>query len=150
MTDLEKMREWLKTFPGGIPDNFQVDFTNEIPQTAGLFPTGTVEIRRARDILGNVTVTNQYNFGLYTVFAKPTDADEVAARSAEWVMSLQRWVQEQSAQGLSPTFGNIDTWAETLKAQNGMFYGDNAAGTGMYMVTITAQYQTEYEAPEEF
>ncbi len=144
MTDLEKIREWIKTFPGGIPEHFQVDFTNEIPQNAGLFPTGMTEIKRNSDIVGKVTVTNQYNFGLYAVFVKPEDADEISTRNAEWVIGFQRWVQEQSVRHLAPTFGNVNTRGETIKAQNGMLYGDKESGAGVYMEAITAQYQIEY------
>ncbi len=144
MSDLEKMREWIKTFPGGIPDNFQVDFTSEISQNAGLFPTGTMEVSRTRTVTGGVVVTNQHNFGLYTVFEKPEDADEISAKNAEWVMAFQQWAQEQSARSLAPTFGNENMREERITAQNGMFYGSKEDGIGMYMVTITAQYQMKY------
>ena len=145
MTDLEKFREWIQTFPGGIPADFQVDFTGEVPQNAGLFPTGTMEVSRTRDVLGNVTVTNQYNFGLYAVFLKPQNLDEISTQNAEWVMEFQKWVQEQSILGLAPTFGNADQRREDIKAQNGMFYGSKENGTvGLYMVTITATFKNYY------
>lgn len=150
MTDLEKMRRWIRTFVGsegsGVPDNFQVDFTNEIAQNAGLFPTGTMEVSRARTIGGSVTVTNQYNFGLYTVLNKPDDHDEISTRNAQWIMEFQQWVQDQSITRQAPTFGNIQEWAETIKAQNGAFFGDKDKDIGMYMVTITAQFKKCYPA----
>lgn len=146
MTDIEKMREWLKTFPGIIPDNFQIDYTDEIPGNAGLFPTGMQEINRSTSIGGDVTVRNQYNFGLYAVFEKPMDADEISSLNANWVMSLQKWVQEQSARGLAPVFGNINISSEVIKAQNGMFYGSKENGiTGMYMITITVTFSNYYK-----
>ena len=151
MTDIEKIRAWIKDFVSestgdGIPLNFQVDFTNEIPQNAGLFPTGTMEVRRSEDVLGNITVTNQYNFSLYAVFVKPNDVDEISTKNAVWAMDFQRWVQEQSIKKLAPTFGNIDTHEETIRAQNGMFYGSKEDGAaGIYMITITATFKNYYE-----
>lgn len=141
MTDLEKMRDWLKGFPGGIPDNFQIDFTNEVPQNAGLFPTGMMEISRVEDVIGNVTTNNQYNFGLYAVYNKPDDVDEISTKNAEWIMSFQQWVQEQSIKRLAPTFGNVDNGQERIKAQNGQFFGDKDKGVGVYMVTITVTFK---------
>ena len=66
MTDLEKIRGWIATYPDfNILERFQVDYTDQLPANGGLFPTGMVEVNRTEDILGNVTVENQYNFGLY-------------------------------------------------------------------------------------
>ncbi|MDR1668660.1 MAG: hypothetical protein LBR76_01715 [Oscillospiraceae bacterium] len=141
MTPLEQMRVWLKTFPGGIPGNFQVDYTGEIPQNAGLFPAGTTEVSRERSVSGRVTVTNRLEFALYAVFEKPVDAPAISAENAEWVMELQRWVQEQSALGLAPVFGNVNTRAETITAQNGAFHSKKDNGAGVYAVTVTAQFQ---------
>lgn len=151
MTDLEKMREWIRTFVdsagNGVPDNFFVDFTNEIPQNAGLFPTGTMEISRRADIAGNITVTNQYNFGLYAVFEKPADHEIESTRNAQWVMDFQQWVQDQSIMDLTPKFGNTAEWQESIKAQNGMFYGEKEEGaTGIYMITIAVQFKKYYPA----
>ena len=57
MTALEKIREWLRSYPGfDILSAFQVDYTSEVPGCGGLFPAGLVELSRRRDILGNVTV----------------------------------------------------------------------------------------------
>lgn len=144
MTDLEKVRQWVKGF-GGLPDNFQIDFTNEIPQNAGLFPTGQMELSRMGDLLGNTWIINQYNFGLYAVFDKPDDIDEISAQNAEWVMNFQKWVQERSARGAAPTFGNYNTDEEIIKAQNGLFYGSKADGVGIYMVSLTATFTNYYE-----
>jgi len=66
MTILECVRKWLGTFPDfDILSEFQVDYTDTAPANAGLFPAGLVEVSRAEDVLGNVTVVNQYNFGIY-------------------------------------------------------------------------------------
>ena len=79
MTALEKVKDWLGNYPGfDILSTFQVDYTSEVPGCGGLFPAGLVELGRRRDILGNTTVENQYNFALYYVFEK-APGDETGA-----------------------------------------------------------------------
>lgn len=150
MTDIEKMREWIKTFKdskgNGVPDIFQIDFTNEIPQNAALFPDGMIEISRMIDLGRNVTTTNQYSFGLYVVLAKPADVDEISASNAEMVMELQQWGQEQSITQQAPKFGNIQEYNEIIKINNGSFFGDKEGGVGVYMVPITVQFKKYYKA----
>ena len=71
MTALETVKEWIATYPGhDILSAFSVDYNDQIPANGGIFPSGLVEIRRTEDILGNVEVENQYNFGMYYVFEK--------------------------------------------------------------------------------
>ena len=66
-----------------------------------------MEIRRTGgDILGNVEVENQYNFGLYYVFEKSPGDDVGATVNADWIMDFQEWVQEQSIRGTVPKFGD--------------------------------------------
>lgn len=150
MTDLEKMREWIKTFVdrrgNSIPDIFQIDFTNEIPQNASLFPDGMMELSRSKDMGGNVTVSNTYNFGLYVILAKPADVDEISTNNAEMVMELQQWGQEQSIMQMAPKFGNIQEYNEVIKINNGKFFGDKENGAGVYMVPITVQFKKYYKS----
>ena len=140
MTALERIKEWIKTYPNHcIINDFQVDYTDSIPNNGGIFPSGLVEVSRKRDILGNVTVINQLNFGLYYVFEKAADDDVGATYNADWVMDFQIWVQEQSASGLAPIFGD-DPRTESIKAQNGVLYGAEEEGTAMYMVQLSVNY----------
>ena len=63
MTDLECLIEWLKTYDGyDILGSCQVDYTDQIPNQGFVFPQGLVEVERREDILGNVTLTDRYNF----------------------------------------------------------------------------------------
>lgn len=139
---LGKMKEWLATY-SGIPAAFAVDWTDQIPSNGGIFPSGLVEISRRKDILGNVTVTNQYNFGLYFVFTKAPADDDGATANQEWVADFQEWVQKQSAQGLAPVFGDVPQ-LETITAQNGVLYDATEEGLGTYMVQISVQFVKEY------
>lgn len=147
MTDLEKMRSWLAQYPRfSILEQFQVDYIDRVmPNNGGLFPSGLVEVERREDILGNVTVTNQYNFGIYCVFQKTAGDDAGAAINADWVMDFQKWVQEQSVRGLAPKFGNTED-KEIICAQNGVLYDvEDGSGTSVYMVQMSVQYKTFYE-----
>ena len=144
MTDLEKLRAWIKTYPKhSVIADFQVDFVDQIPGGGSIAPSGLVEISRKPDILGDTTVENQYNFGLYYVFAKAPDDDTGASYNAEWLMDFQRWVQEQSVLGLAPTFGD-EPREERIQAQNGVLYAADEEGTALYMVQLSVRFTKYY------
>lgn len=145
-TDLERLRTWLASYPGyNILDNMLVDYINEIPGAASLMPAGLTEISRTEDILGNVTVRNQYNFGLYLALEKSPGDDIASAYNAGWVLDFQRWVQAQSVTRAAPTFGNIDQRRETIKAQNGALLDTGKEGVAVYVVQLSAEFSTFYE-----
>lgn len=146
MTDLEKVREWIKTYPNfDILSDFQIDYTDQIPASGGIFPSGLQEISHTEYIYGDVMVTNQLNFGLYYVFEKSPDDDAGAAVNADWLMDFQRWVQEQSILHKAPAFGNYDTAHERIKAENGVLYAADEEGIATYMVQLSIQYKNFYE-----
>ena len=141
MTAIEKIRDFVKSYPGAEAiQGFHIDYTDQIPFNGGVFPSGLVEVSRARDILGNTIVTNQYNFGLYYVFEKSPGDDVGATENADWVMGFQEWVQKQSISGNAPTFGD-EPRSETITAQNGVLYSADEEGTAMYMVQLTVQFK---------
>ena len=145
MSDLEKLRAWIQSYPDfDILGSFQCDFTDQIPGNGGIFPSGLVEISRTEDILGNVTVQNQYNFGLYYVFEKSPGDDAGATVNAEWIMDFQRWVQRQSVLRLAPAFGD-EPDTERIQAQNGVLYASDEEGTATYMVQISINFKKIYE-----
>ena len=145
MTPLEKIRAWLKTFEDfDILDSFKVDYTDQVPANGGIFPSGLVEVERRQDIFGSVTVTNQYNFGLYYVFEKVPDDDTGATINADWVMDFQEWVQAQSITGAAPVFGDAPL-QEKIMAQNGVLYEANEEGTATYMVQLSVQFIKKFE-----
>ena len=145
MNALETIKAWLSTYPGyDILSDFQVDYTDQIPNNGGVFPSGLVEIERRRDILGNITVTNQYNFGLYYVFVKAPGDDTGATINASWLMDFQEWVQEQSVTGNAPSFGDVPGH-EKIIAQNGVLYESDDEGTATYMVQLSVEFIKKYE-----
>ena len=140
MTDLEKMRGFVQSYPDyDILSRLDIDYTDKVPNSGGLFPSGMVEVLRRRDILGGVTVTNQLNFALYTTLEKYEDGSD----NAEWQLGFQQWVQAQSAIGLAPAFGD-EPRAETIAAQNGQLYSADDEGTALYVIQINVTYVKNY------
>ena len=143
-TDLDRVQEWIATYPGhDILNQFSVDYTDKIPGTGGIFPNGTVEIARTPDILGNVHVVNQYNFGLFYRFQKSPGDSEGAEVNADWVFDFQKWVQDQSCMGLAPTFGDCPE-NEKITAQNGTMIDASDEGWAMYMIQLSVQFEKFY------
>lgn len=142
---LQTMREFVAQYPDwDILSQLTIDYTDRVPECAGLFPGGMVEVSRHRDILGRAWVVNQYNFALYANLAKAPDEDAGATINADWVMGFQQWVQRQSMLGLAPTFGDVPR-DETLRAQNGAIYAADDEGTALYVVQLSATYTTIYD-----
>ena len=139
MQELEKLRNWLLTYPNwGESGLIYVDYTDAVPGL-GLFPAGLEELSRKTDVLGNVTVRCRYNFALYRVTAAQEDKTE----DAQWLLSFQQWVQQQSIAGLAPKFGDVPA-AEQLRAQKGKLKEASQAGTATYVVTLIADFTKIY------
>lgn len=141
---LQIMRDFVAQFPDwDILSSLTIDYTDQVPDCAGLFPNGMVELSRHKDILGRVWARNQYNFALYTNMAKSPDEDEGATFNADWMVGFQEWVQRQSILGLAPTFGDLPR-EEAITAQNGAIYSVDDEGTALYVVQINVTYTTIY------
>lgn len=144
MTNLEKVKNWIATFPGYSDlEGFEVDYTDQIPSNGGMFPAGTSEVRRTKDILGNVTVEKQLNFAIYYVFTKAPGDDAGATVNQEWIAEFQDWVEEQSVTGQAPVFGDIPL-RERIVASNGILYDASEEGIGVYTVNLQITYMKRY------
>jgi len=144
-TALEKMREFVKSYPDAdVLADLTIDYTDHVPNCGGLFPSGLVEVARRQFILGGVEIDQQYNFALYTVLEKSAGEDSGATLNAEWLMGFQEWVQEQSALGLAPQFGD-EPRKERVWAGNGAVYSADEEGYAVYAVQISASFTRKYE-----
>lgn len=144
MSALEKVRNWLLTYPKiARIQGLGVDYYAATPNNGSIDPSGLVEISRKEDILGNTTVENQYNFVLYFVLAKPPEDNEGATDNADWLLDLQQWIQEQSIRRQAPTFGDVPS-AETISAQNGKVDAADEEGTGVYSVQLSINFTKIY------
>ena len=145
MTALEKILEWLKTFPQiNRLQELNVDYYSAQPDNSSIAPAGLQEISRKEDILGNIVVENQYSFSLEFVLMKSPGDDEGATENADWLLAFQEWVQEQSIRRLVPTFGD-EPKRETVKAQNGANTYADIEGTGIYTVLLSVNFIKKYE-----
>ena len=146
MTALEKIREWLKSFPKSNKiQGLNVDYYSTQPDNnSSIAPSGLQEISRKRDILGNVTVENQYNFNLEFVLVKSPGDDTGATENADWLLEFQEWVQEQSISRTVPVFGD-EPHLETVKAQNGANTYADLDGNGIYTVLLSINFMKIYE-----
>lgn len=142
---LEKMRNFIEEYPDAdILSQLNIDYTDAIPNCAGLFPSGLVEVKRTTYINGDVSVLNQCNFALYTLFEKAPGEDVGATLNADWLMDFQRWVQEQSVLGKAPVFGD-EPRNEKIVAQNGAIYSADEEGTAVYAIQISVTFINNYE-----
>ena len=150
MNALEQMTTWIAQYPGyDILGQFHVDYVDRVPANGGIFPAGLVELSRKSDIMGNITVTNQYNFSIYCCFEKAPMDEIGAVVNADWLMGFQEWVQEQSATGQAPIFGDIPR-DERISAQNGVLYAADEEGTATYMVQLSVQFKKGYEVENQW
>lgn len=138
MKDLEKMYLWLQTYPQW-ESVLSVDFVEEAPGNAGLFPGGLEERSRQADVLGNLQIDCRYRFELHLHTLPQPDG----AAYESWLLDFQNWVQQQSAAGLAPHFGDIPA-AEHLQAQKGKL--KQRGQTAIYTVTLLADFTRVYEA----
>lgn len=144
MTDLEKLLTWLKTYPGFTQEvTVSVDYTDGVPGSCGVFPLGLEEIDRQTDVLGNVKIHCRYTFALHRVTTGQQDETENAA----WLLGFQNWVQQQSAAAKTPRFGDVPE-REAMRAQKGKLKEASQTGTGVYVVTLTADFIKIYEVNE--
>ncbi len=143
-TALEKMRDFIGSYPDyDVLSQLTIDYTDKVPNCAGLFPNGIIEIARRKDVLGGCEVDNQYNFALYTNFEKSPNEDEGATLNAEWVTDFQLWLQAQSIAGNAPQFGD-DPRLESMTAQNGEIYAAYDEGTALYVIRISANFTLRF------
>lgn len=139
MTDLERLRSWVESYPG--TENLQsirIDYYDPRGDNS-IGPAGLTEVSRKENLCGNLTVENRYSFGLYYTLAQ--QADELA--NAQWVLGFQQWVQQQSLLRLAPTFGDLPL-SERIGAGNGALYSQDANGIKTYLLQLTVDFTKHY------
>ena len=134
MTDLEKMQQWLVSYPGW-EDTLQLDVIEPVPGNTGLFCDGLEERSRQADVLGNLQIACRCRFTLCRRVSRDCDA-------AQWLLDFQSWVQQQSALGLTPRFGDIPR-LERMEAQKGSLR--DRGQTALYTVTLIADFTRIYQ-----
>ena len=138
MTMLDTVCQWLESY-----DNWEdvifVDLTEAGTGNSGIFPQGVQELSRRTDVLGNITTRNRLSFRIIRVTRAPAD------QQAAWVLDFQNWVQQQSATGKAPVFGDVPG-LEKLWAEKGRLKNVSQTGTARYEVRLVAEFTKIYEA----
>ena len=128
--DLEKLKQWLATYPHW-DDTFQVE-------DACLLPKAVEETSRREDVLGNTVVGCRYQFALLWQMAGQGDDTE----NAERLLDFQHWVRKQSSSGLAPHFGDVPA-RECIRAEKGGL--TPGAQIVTYTLTLIADFMKVYE-----
>lgn len=131
---LEKMTQWLQTFPGWDGD-LQLDYMDGMLGSSGLYPRGMTELSRREDVLGNVQVRCRWDFILRLASA---------GEHAQWLLEFQNWVMEQDRLGLAPKFGD-DPKSEHIRAFDGQLQSHKQVGSAVYALQLSAEFTKIYE-----
>lgn len=126
---LEEMKNWLATFPLFGEVVLTTDVLSAQPGDCGLFPQGSELLQSKEDVLGNRTARMRQLFLLRRNAVRGVDA-------AAWLLEFQKWVAQQSLQGLAPKLGQ----EQTIRAEKGRLIRTDTAGTGVYEVRLIAEY----------
>lgn len=135
MTALEKMKNWLLTFPHWDSQPLYTDYCDALPDTAGLYPLGLTERYRREDVTGRVQIGYRVEFMLCRITGSGRDNGE----NARWLLQLQDWIGTQSAAGLAPKLGDVPQ-TERIRAEKGRLKSLPQTGTARYAVTVTADF----------
>ena len=138
MTELEKLREFLLSYP-----NWEAGKLLYIDRCDGgedsLFPKGAEELSRKTDVMGNTCVYCRLRFMLYRS-AGQRESD------GAWLLEFQKWLAEMSVRGKAPQFGDVPS-QERLRAEKGQFEKSRGYG-GLYAVQLTAEFVKIYKEEE--
>ena len=134
MTALEKIRDWIKTFPGyDILADFQVDYTDQMTaNSGGIFPSGLVEVGRTADIMGTVTVTNHSNRAVKVTF------EYESVHGFDGIKGTFSVASDTLSAGVEGNVSGADSVSTTLKL-SGSLASDIAKFTKVGSVTVSLQ-----------
>lgn len=135
MSDLEKLKAWLQTYPHW-QEQILVDVTQAVPGGIGLYPKGLQELSRREDVAGNLVIRFRWSFSLHRIAVCGQD-------SAQWLMAFQQWVFNQCRQGLAPRFGDVPG-QEQIRACEGSLISRKQGGQTGYTVLLTADFSKIY------
>lgn len=127
-SDLEKLQVWLSSYPGW----------ERFPGNVCVLPKEKKEVFRREDVMGNGVMGCRYYVNLIWETVGQTED----AKSTLRLLDFQSWVQEQSALGLAPHFGDVPA-QERMRTEKGGL----TAGTQIvtYTVTLVADFTKVYE-----
>ena len=135
MTNLQKLGQWLQSYPPFAGQPPQVVFTCQTPQGLALTDSGLEEVSRKEDILGRKLVECRLHFALLLQQPGLEDGSQAEA--------FQQWAQEQSLAQKAPTFGDIPR-QERLYTRLRQLKHRVSSGVQQLAVELTAEFTKIY------
>jgi len=121
---LERLQAWLSTYPYW--------------ENVCVLPKGMEETSHQEDVQGNALLGCRYYVTLFWEMSGQGAEGENARR----LLDFQNWVQEQSASGLAPQFGDVPAREKIRAEKGGLTPG---AQIVTYTVTLVADFMKVYE-----
>ena len=133
---LEKLTQWLQTFPRweGV---LQFDYADSVPGNTGLYPRGITELSCREDGLGN----RKSRFSCGFVLRRAAGGSQ---ENAQWMLDFQNWVMDQDRLGLAPKFGD-EPVNERIRAFEGKLDTHKQVGSTFYTVQLTVEFTKLFE-----
>lgn len=141
MSRIEQVREFVAKCPflDDLTDGIHINWLDTNAADYGIIPTGESVISRDEDILGNVVITKQYNYGL--VANRFTIDDVIRLENSGFLEDFTDWIDEQSQKRTFPFLGDVPE-EESVTAQNGMLFQKSPNGqTGQYQIQVNHIFQ---------
>ena len=142
MEILEKLRQWLLTYPGWGDGGLTVEHTDGRPGSAGLFLAGLEELQHQPDLQGNTLVCNRLQLVL--------ERNETAAgeEAAGWLLDMTRWLRQQCANGQLPPLGCYPD-AQRLAVKQGSLRRVYGQTTAVYQLRLQLDYWEYWEVTSD-
>ena len=134
MQDVEKIRDWICTFPRWETAKPELDQLGVEPDSAGLYYQGMELLAHQEDVLGNVRDRRCHSFLLRRIFL-------TRQGGALWMEAFSHWVLEQSRLGLTPVlYGAAGPCRVTT--HNAKADWQKQPGTTVYTVKLDAEFES--------
>ena len=133
MRELDRLISWLQQFPMWNGPVY-VDYSDGMPGSISIYPRGLTEVSRRMDVSGNIRSVNRLTVTVCRLMEDITPGD-----NARWMLELQSWIRQQSAQGTAPVFGDLPA-EEFIRAENGRLSRMQHVGCACYAVELTVEF----------
>ena len=137
MEILEKLRQWLLSYPGWGGCSLSVGCVQTQPGTAGLYLTGIDEYDRQTDLQGNVLARNRLQLQLrYNVAAEE--------EKSGWLVDMADWLRQHCSAGEMPRLGCLADGQRVCVKQGKL--AQIQGQTASYQLDFTVEYWVYWEA----
>ncbi len=134
MQDVEKLRDWIGTFPRWGTAKPELDQLGVAPDSAGLYYRGMEVLARQEDVQGNVHNRCRHSFSLHRIFL-------TRQGGAQWMEAFSHWVLEQSRLGLTPVFYEAVAPCR-VTTRDARADWQKQPGTTVYTVWLDAEFES--------